>query len=49
VQTDIITAGAILFLVVFVFDISFNLRRISRNFERLMRKLAEIADLLQQK
>ncbi|MFH1458353.1 MAG: hypothetical protein ABIG31_04215 [Candidatus Omnitrophota bacterium] len=46
---DMLVLIALLFIIVFVFDVSFNLRRIGRNFERLLRKLAEIEDLLQKK
>ena len=48
-SVDMVTGIALLFMVVLIFDISFNLRRISRNFDRLLRKLGEIADLLQKK
>ena len=37
---------AIFFIVFLILDISFNLRRIGKNMERLLRKLAEITDLL---
>ncbi len=46
---DMVFLVAFLFIIVFIFDLSFNLRRISKNFERLMRKLSEIADGLQRK
>ncbi|MFH0826468.1 MAG: hypothetical protein V1923_01070 [Candidatus Omnitrophota bacterium] len=45
--TEMVIAGALFFIVVLIFDVSFNLRRIAKNLERLLRKLAEIADLLQ--
>jgi len=43
---DMVMGAVLFFIVVLIFDISFNLRRIAKNLERLMRKLAEIADLL---
>jgi hypothetical protein len=46
---DVIIWIVLLFIVVLTFDISFNLRRVARNFERLLRKLAEIEDVLAKK
>jgi hypothetical protein len=46
---DMIGGLVLFFIMAFVFDISFNLRRINRDLERLLRKLAEITDLLQKK
>lgn len=43
---EMVIAVALFFIVVLIFDVSFNLRRIAKNFERLLRKLAEITDLL---
>ena len=43
---DMITGIVLLFIMAFVFDLSFNLRRVNRDMERLLRKLAEITDLL---
>ncbi len=37
---------SLVFIVVLIFDISFNLRRMAKNLERLLRKMGEIADLL---
>jgi hypothetical protein len=38
-----------LFIAFFTFDITFNLRRLNNSSERIWRKLAEIADLLQKR
>jgi hypothetical protein len=38
-----------LFVAVFTFDISFNIRRLNNNSDRIWRKLVEIQDLLQKK
>lgn len=37
------------FVTVFAFDISFNIRRLNNNSDRIWRKLNEIEDLLQKK
>ncbi len=39
----------LLFLLVFIFDISFNLRRLIKNIDRVWRKLEEINTCLQNK
>ena len=44
---EVIFLGVLLFLLGFVFDISFNLRRLMKNLDRIWRKLAEINDSLQ--
>jgi len=38
-----------LFMVAFTFDISFNLRRLNNNMDRLWRRLIEIEDTVQKK
>ena len=43
------TALMLLFLVVFTFDISFNLRRLVKNMDRIWRKMEEINTYLQSK
>ena len=43
----VVFSGAIFFLVVFTFDISFNLRRLLKEQERIWRKLDEINSSLQ--
>ncbi len=47
--TNAATALIFLFLVVFTFDISFNLRRLIKNMDRIWRKLEEINTSLQNK
>ncbi|MFH1355102.1 MAG: hypothetical protein ABIH19_03030 [Candidatus Omnitrophota bacterium] len=46
-QLDTLVTIILLFLLVFSFDISFNLRRLNKTLDRLWRKLAEINDTLQ--
>ncbi|MFH1413485.1 MAG: hypothetical protein ABIG56_01375 [Candidatus Omnitrophota bacterium] len=48
-QVDAVVTVILLFLLVFSFDISFNMRRLNRTLDRLWRKLAEINDTLQNK
>jgi len=43
------TALILLFIVVFTFDISFNLRRLNKNLDRVWRKMEEINTTLQNK
>ncbi len=42
-------AAVLLFLLLFVFDISFNLRRLLKNMDRIWRKMEEINTTLQNK
>jgi hypothetical protein len=44
---DMFTGIVIFFVIVLLFDVSFNMRRVSKHFDRILRKLSEIADLLQ--
>ncbi|MBU0709570.1 MAG: hypothetical protein KJ793_02540 [Candidatus Omnitrophica bacterium] len=48
-QVDALVTIILLFLLVFSFDISFNLRRLNKSLDRLWRKLVEINDTLQNK
>jgi flagellar biogenesis protein FliO len=42
-------AAVLLFLLLFIFDISFNLRRLLKNMDRIWRKMEEINTTLQSK
>ena len=42
-------AAVLLFLLLFIFDISFNLRRLLKNMDRIWRKMEEINTTLQNK
>jgi len=46
---DMVSAILLIFIIAFLFDISFNLRRSNKDFDRLIRKLSEITDLIQKK
>ncbi len=47
--SDIVVSMAFLFIIVFTFDASFNIRRLIKSLDRIWRKLAEINDGLQKK
>ncbi len=43
-QFDVVTGISYIFILVILFDISFNLRRLVGSLDRIWRKLAEIND-----
>ena len=45
-QTDFLATIAYIFIIVLLFDVSFNLRRLQGNLDRIWRKLAEMNDAI---
>ena len=45
-QTDLLSTIAYIFIIVLLFDVSFNMRRLQGNLDRVWRKLAEINDAI---